>query len=246
MQNARSSACILLAVAASAGLAQAQLLNGGFEQPDLGFHTVESGQTYGDWTNAGPSNIEFVLAEDRAALPGLLFSAYEGQYWIDLVGTGTPSAIEQDIDDLEPGALYQLDWAQAGNVWGPDFAFTMEVVWNGVVVASNTQTHGGHNGANMNWQTHAIPVMAEDGTNRLSFRALTGGSARGPALDAVALTHIPCIADFNGDEALDFFDIQAFLQAFASENPFADINLDGSFDFFDIQAFLAGFSAGCP
>ena len=233
-------ACVL------ASIASGDLLNGGFEEPGTGFRTVNAGQTWGNWTNAGPSNIEFVLAEVRAALPGLEFSAFEGDYWIDLVGTGTPSAIYQDIPDLVPGGLYQLDWAQAGNVWGPNFAFTMEVVWNGTVVATHTQTHGGNNGANMNWHEYSIPVIALEGTNRLMFRATTGGSARGPAVDAVALTLIPCIADFNHDGTLDFFDVQAFLNAYATMDPFADINLDGAWDFFDVLGFLQGFSSGCP
>jgi len=231
------------------GLAAGSLgdvLNGGFEEPNLGFRTVLNGQTYGDWTCAGPTDIEFVLAEDRPALPGLLFSAFEGQYWIDLVGANLPSAIFQDVNGLVGGGLYQIDWAQAGNVWGPDAAFTMEVVWNGQVVASNTQTHGGFDGNNMNWQTRSIPVIAVEGTNRLMFRAASGGNARGPALDAVELTQIVCAADFNRDDVLDFFDVLAFLNAYTSMDPFADINVDGAFDFFDVQAFLAGFAAGCP
>jgi len=55
-----------------------------------------------------------------------------------------------------------------------------------------------------------------------------------------------CIPDFNGDGALNFFDISAFLTAFNNNDPIADINNDGSFNFFDISAYLALFSAGCP
>jgi FG-GAP repeat protein len=56
----------------------------------------------------------------------------------------------------------------------------------------------------------------------------------------------PCLADFNGDGVLDFFDVQAFLGAFAASDSSADINNDGAFDFFDVQAFLNLYSAGCP
>ncbi|MCL4219928.1 MAG: cytochrome c family protein [Phycisphaerales bacterium] len=45
---------------------------------------------------------------------------------------------------------------------------------------------------------------------------------------------------------LDFFDVQAFLQAFSMHDPSADLTGEGLFDFFDVQAFLAAFSAGCP
>ncbi len=56
----------------------------------------------------------------------------------------------------------------------------------------------------------------------------------------------PCVADWNGDGVLDFFDVQAFLADFAANNPSADLNNDGVWDFFDIQAFLQAFSNGCP
>ena len=55
-----------------------------------------------------------------------------------------------------------------------------------------------------------------------------------------------CPADLNGDGNLDFFDISAFLNAFANQDPIADFNGDGNFDFFDVSAFLNAFSAGCP
>lgn len=56
----------------------------------------------------------------------------------------------------------------------------------------------------------------------------------------------PCLADWNGDTVLDFFDVQEFLAAFSAMDPAADIIDDDTFDFFDVQAFLAAFSAGCP
>ncbi len=56
----------------------------------------------------------------------------------------------------------------------------------------------------------------------------------------------PCPADLNNDGLLDFFDLQAFLNAFSANDPLADFINDGLFDFFDVQAFLNAFSAGCP
>lgn len=55
-----------------------------------------------------------------------------------------------------------------------------------------------------------------------------------------------CLADWNNDTVLDFFDILAFLADFSSNNPAADLNNDTFFDFFDVLAFLAAFDAGCP
>lgn len=45
---------------------------------------------------------------------------------------------------------------------------------------------------------------------------------------------------------LDFFDVQAFLEGFASHAPEADLTGDGAFDFFDVQVFLSVFADGCP
>jgi len=45
---------------------------------------------------------------------------------------------------------------------------------------------------------------------------------------------------------LDFFDVSAFLGAFAQQSAEADINGDGVWDFFDVSAFLVAFGNGCP
>ena len=55
-----------------------------------------------------------------------------------------------------------------------------------------------------------------------------------------------CVADFNGDGTLNFFDVSAFLAAFQANDPAADLTNDGSFNFFDVSEFLSAFSKGCP
>lgn len=54
-----------------------------------------------------------------------------------------------------------------------------------------------------------------------------------------------CPPDLTGDGVLDFFDVQAFLQAFSSQQGAGDFNGDGLYDFFDVQAFLQAFADGC-
>lgn len=68
----------------------------------------------------------------------------------------------------------------------------------------------------------------------------------GPRLVVNFTPPADCPADFNDDTMLNFFDVQAFLQAFSSQDPRADFNDDTMFNFFDVQAFLQAFSAGCP
>ncbi len=53
-------------------------------------------------------------------------------------------------------------------------------------------------------------------------------------------------ADLTGNGTLNFFDISAFLELFAANDPVGDFNGDGTWNFFDISAFLAAFAAGCP
>ncbi|PCI07765.1 hypothetical protein COB72_09605 [bacterium] len=53
-------------------------------------------------------------------------------------------------------------------------------------------------------------------------------------------------ADLTGDGTLNFFDVSAFLNAFAVSDPIADFTNDGQWNFFDVSAFLAAFSAGSP
>jgi fibronectin-binding autotransporter adhesin len=55
-----------------------------------------------------------------------------------------------------------------------------------------------------------------------------------------------CPSDQNMDGLLNFFDVSAFLSAFAAEDPSADLNPDGLFNFFDVSAFLSNFGVGCP
>ena len=57
---------------------------------------------------------------------------------------------------------------------------------------------------------------------------------------------LPCQADLTSDGVLNFFDVSAFLSAFASEDPIADFTGDGTFNFFDVSGFLQAFAAGCP
>lgn len=65
--------------------------------------------------------------------------------------------------------------------------------------------------------------------------------------DTVAITVLECEADLVAPwGALDFFDVQRFLNWYSAEDSRADMNGDGSWDFFDVQLYMQAFSAGCP
>ncbi len=54
-----------------------------------------------------------------------------------------------------------------------------------------------------------------------------------------------CQPDFNADGFLDFFDYDAFIQAFEVGIPAADFNGDCFLDFFDYDDFVEAFETGC-
>lgn len=56
----------------------------------------------------------------------------------------------------------------------------------------------------------------------------------------------PCLADFNGDGSLDFFDVSLFLTAFNAMDQAADLDNDRQFNFFDVSLFLTSYTNGCP
>lgn len=57
---------------------------------------------------------------------------------------------------------------------------------------------------------------------------------------------ITCRADLHTNGQLNFFDVSAFLNAYAMNDPIADFTNDGLFNFFDVSAFLQAYNAGCP
>lgn len=60
------------------------------------------------------------------------------------------------------------------------------------------------------------------------------------------LTQASCLADWNSDGSLDFFDVSGFLGDYSALEARADINQDGQISFFDVSAFLFAYNAGCP
>jgi hypothetical protein len=68
-------------------------------------------------------------------------------------------------------------------------------------------------------------------------------------LDELLVPASICLADFNGDGFLDFFDYSDFVECFETGNCIAghtaDYNRDGFQDFFDYLDFVTAFEAGC-
>ncbi len=83
-------------------------------------------------------------------------------------------------------------------------------------------------------------------TGTMLVRCRLSGSCGEAMSDAAQLEIIECcLADFNRDGVLDFFDYLDFVDAFASGDIYSDFNEDGIVDFFDYLDFVDGFSTGC-
>jgi hypothetical protein len=60
-----------------------------------------------------------------------------------------------------------------------------------------------------------------------------------------AETGAGCVADFNRDGFVDFFDYDGVVLAFEQGDPSADTTHDGFLDFFDYDGFVVVFETGC-
>jgi hypothetical protein len=85
-------------------------------------------------------------------------------------------------------------------------------------------------------------------TARLLFQFFQPAGASGAAFidDAEFGYFSPCLADFNADGSIDFFDYLDFVAAFSANQPNADFNSDGAIDFFDYLDFVALYGTACP
>ncbi len=109
--------------------------------------------------------------------------------------------------------------------------------------------------ATLHWPILGRPALEGD-VVFMQWRVSDPGAVGGVALSRTARVELFC----NGDcpstcpadlalpyGALDFSDVTAFLNAFASMDPAADLAApEGAFDFSDVTAFLGMFGAGCP
>jgi hypothetical protein len=103
------------------------------------------------------------------------------------------------------------------------------------------------NGARQSIALNMFPVST-DGSGAGWNAATQGG-----LLMANALTYVtrerPCLADFNNDGFLDFFDYSDYVDCFETGScppgRDADFNGDGFVDFFDYSDYVAAFEQGC-
>jgi hypothetical protein len=108
----------------------------------------------------------------------------------------------------------------------------------------------GGGGATYQWFKDGTPTAFTGSTLTVSAAETAGysclvTSSCGGGMSSEARV-VVCRPDFNCDGFLDFFDYDAFVQAFETGGGLdADFNGDGFVDFFDYDDFVAAFESGC-
>jgi hypothetical protein len=114
----------------------------------------------------------------------------------------------------------------------------------------------------LRWRKNGIDLVDGEGISGSTTATLTISDAKvtdsgsyqlratnscAAVLSAPAWIDVPgCLADFNRDDQVDFFDYLDFAEAFATETSRADFNRDGQVDFFDYLDFVSAFADECP
>jgi uncharacterized membrane protein len=94
------------------------------------------------------------------------------------------------------------------------------------------------------WTMHDAIAVSADGLT-IAGRGVNPCSSDDIWLVRLLPQTANCPPDFNADGFLDFFDYDAFIQAFEVGIPAADFNGDCFLDFFDYDSFVEAFEAGC-
>lgn len=106
------------------------------------------------------------------------------------LGWTSPATITQTVATTA-GQAYDLSFYMAAEIFGGSSIRTMNVLWNGNVVASPSFAYTGQGPHNMGWTLHSLTVTGT-GSDVLQFRSTTTNQANyGPALDNVQLNPVP-------------------------------------------------------
>jgi hypothetical protein len=162
--------------------------------------------------------------------------------------TDYTESIDDHFDQPRISGLFDdLNPSSSGTVYSQQLSDRLVVSYDQVTEYSST-----------NQNTFQIELHF-DGTIVMSWERIDSGDAivglsegegQDPDFFESDLSNYPapssCLADFNGDGVLDFFDVSAFVNAYNASDPSADLNGDGGFDFFDISIYVNAYTAGCP
>ena len=179
----RQSLIAVLALAAAPVAIDAQIVNGGFEDP-VATSSIDGRTSIAGWA-ASSGNFELITSA--------FWQPFAGNQSIDLNGTSV-GTIFQDVATVA-GARYDLTFALAGNP-GTAENKTLNVLWGADAARPFTFVQAGATRADMNWELVTIQGLVATGpTTRLVFQSTSPNSSSGPALDAIALVRVSAVPE---------------------------------------------------
>lgn len=178
------SACIALPLVASA-----QIVNGGFEDPDVAtFLNVPTGDSsLTGWTITS-GNVDLVDAVGNGFVIG---AAFDGTQYVDMNGTSGGTMSQLFATDI--GTTYTLAFAYANNYSGSGSASAAVRVFDGAgdVLSPQTVAHSSSTSGNLNWTIFSATFTARQATSTLEFASLVPTGTSGVLIDGVSVTPVP-------------------------------------------------------
>ena len=174
-----------------------------------------------------------------------LLDAETAVYFDAISGIGQEDVWYDELSQQIPAeTAYTLDQLRAYHNNGE------VVLVTDYIINRNDQSAAANNARAVDFLAHveAEGFVGYGGFNDRALDAIVsfGGNGWGVAQPQDGCAAGACQADITGDGQLNFFDVSAFLSAFAAHDPVADFTNDGLYNFFDVSAFLSAMSAGCP
>lgn len=170
--------------------------DGGFERVPA---TLDNGSF--EVTTSDPGNSYVPLAAGSTELSGWTLESgtldvVGGSFWVHADGVhsldlnGTSAATISQVVATEPGAVYEVAFALAGNRVGGPAVKSLEITAGSQSGVFQFDTTGTSYSA-MDWSEERFVFRASSETTTLRFRSLDAGSG-GPALDYVRLANLVC------------------------------------------------------
>ncbi len=169
---------LLVSAIGATSVAQANVVNGSFESFG-GSGNSNIGQGLTGWTISG-GGIDIVNTSYWQAGAGVTSIS---------LGWTSPATISQTVATTS-GQAYDLSFLMAAEIFGGSALRTMDVLWNGNIVATPSFAYTGQGPTNMGWELNSVQVVGT-GSDLLEFRSTTTAQSNyGPALDDVRLTAV--------------------------------------------------------
>lgn len=190
-----SLALIILALAMgtlAVGPVQAnQILNGSFEAPVLnsvddpmGFRTIPPGDATGFVWTVVTNNVDAF----KNGVLGTTATVYEGVQALDLVGSGSTGAIQQNFATVA-GQQYSFFFAYANNPISTTTASADVTITDGLTtLLSQSITHNSSTTSNFDWTTFSQSFIATGTSATLLYNNTAGSTNGGILLDAVDIS----------------------------------------------------------